>query len=100
MKQTLKDLVIHFNEPILVMYDNTSAINISKNPMMHSHIKHIDIRNHFLKEKVTKGEVKFDFIPMIDHIVDIFTKPLPMELFEYIHKNYGWLYFPRIRPLS
>ena len=28
--------------------DNTSAINISKNPVHHSRTKHIDIRHHFL----------------------------------------------------
>lgn len=53
MKQTLKYLGIHFNEPISVMVDNTNVINISKNSIMHFKTKHIDIRYHFLKEKVT-----------------------------------------------
>ena len=35
MKQTLKDLQVQFGEPIPIFCDNTSAINISKNPVMH-----------------------------------------------------------------
>lgn len=35
MKQTLKDLCIICSEPIPLLYDNTSAINISKNLIMH-----------------------------------------------------------------
>ena len=32
--------------------DNMSAINISKNPVQHSRIKHIDIRHHFIRELI------------------------------------------------
>jgi len=66
MKQTLKDLEINFSEPIFIMCDNTSANNISKNLVIHSHTKHIAIRYHFLKEKVVDGKVKLYFIPMIE----------------------------------
>ena len=33
-------------------YDNMSAINISKNLVQHSRIKHIDIRHHFIRELI------------------------------------------------
>jgi hypothetical protein len=35
MKQMLEDIHIHYDEPIPIFCDNTSAINISKNPIMH-----------------------------------------------------------------
>jgi len=63
MKQRLKDLVIHVSDPTTLKCDNTSAINILKNPMMHCRTKHIVIRYHFLKDKVTKGEVKLEYVP-------------------------------------
>lgn len=50
MKQTLHNLQVKFDEPILVFCDNTSAINISKNPVMHSKTKHILIKYHFVRE--------------------------------------------------
>lgn len=89
MKQTLKDLGIHFSHPISMFCDNTSAINISKNPVMHSRTKHIAIRYHFLKEKVLEGEVKLEFVSTKEQVADIFTKPLPKENFEYLRMKLG-----------
>jgi hypothetical protein len=48
MKQTLTDIQVEYDEPIPIYCDNTSAINISKNLMMHSKMKHIPIKYHFL----------------------------------------------------
>ena len=38
--------------PIILYYDNTSDINISKNPMMNTKTKHIAIKYHYLRELV------------------------------------------------
>ena len=42
------------NVPIFC--DNTSAINLSKNPILHSRPKHIEIRHHFLRDHIQKGD--------------------------------------------
>ena len=47
MQQTLQDFGISYSN-IPIYCDNTSAINISKNPVIHSRTKHIDVRHHFL----------------------------------------------------
>jgi hypothetical protein len=39
-------------DTMIINCDNTSAINISKNPVQHSRTKHIDIRYHFLRDLV------------------------------------------------
>jgi len=77
------------------MCDNTSAINISKNPVMHSRTKHIVIRYHFLKEKVAEGAVKLEFMPMKEQVANIFTKPMSKEVFEYLHKKLGVVTLPK-----
>lgn len=77
------------------MCDNKSVINISKNPIMHSRTKHIAIRYHFLKEKVAEGEVKLEFVPTSEQVADIFTKPLPKEVFEYLRKKLGMGTLPK-----
>jgi hypothetical protein len=42
-----------FSQDIMIINcDNTSAINIYKNPVQHSRTKHIDIRHHFLRDLV------------------------------------------------
>jgi hypothetical protein len=59
MKQTLLDYGINFKY-ILLLCDNESAIKIANNPVQHSRTKHIDIRHHFLRDHVSKGDIKID----------------------------------------
>eukprot|EP00253_Pinus_taeda_P033426 PITA_33426 len=87
MMQTLQDIQITCTPPISILCDNTSAINISKNPVMHSNTKHIPIKYHFLCEQVLEQKVKLKYVPSKEQVVDIFTKPLPKETFEYLRQN-------------
>ena len=80
MKQTLSDFDLSF-EHVPVKCDNTSAISISKNPMQHSRTKNIDIRHHFLRDHVQKGDITLEFVSTKDQLADIFTKPLSEEQF-------------------
>lgn len=73
----MKDFKVEYEEPILILCDNTSAINISKNLVMHSKKNNIAIKHHFLREKVAYQEVRLDYITKKDKVEDIFTKPLP-----------------------
>ena len=51
-KQLLEGMKVEIKEPIVMFCDNTSAINISKNLVMHSKTKHIAIKYHFVRELV------------------------------------------------
>ena len=51
-KHLLAGMKIEIKDPFVIYYDNTNAINISKNPEMHSKTKHIAIKHHFLRELV------------------------------------------------
>ncbi|GJT65218.1 retrovirus-related pol polyprotein from transposon TNT 1-94 [Tanacetum coccineum] len=46
--------------------------------------KHIDIRYHFIKEQVENGIVELYFVRTEYQLVDIFTKPLPRERFNFL----------------
>eukprot|EP00253_Pinus_taeda_P009459 PITA_09459 len=89
MMQTLQDLQITCTPPISVFCDNTSVISISKNPVMHSNTKHISIKYHFLREQVLEKKVRLEYVPSKEQIVDILTKPLPRETFEYLRQKLG-----------
>ena len=80
IKQQLKDYGIILNK-ILIKYENTSAINLSKNPILHSRSKHIEIRHHFLRDHVQHKDILLEFISTNDQIADIFIKPLSEERF-------------------
>ena len=80
---------VEIKEPIVMFCDNTSAINISKNPVMHSKAKHIAIKYHFVKELVHDKEIRLEYIHSKEKIVDIFTKPLPKDAFLYLRGKLG-----------
>jgi len=67
---------------MLVYCDNVSAIYLSCNPVQHQRTKHIEMDIHFIREKVARGEVRVPHVPSRYQIADIFTKGLPLILFE------------------
>jgi hypothetical protein len=48
--QTQQDIQVKYDETIPILFDNTSSISISKNPMMHSRTKHIHIKFQLQRE--------------------------------------------------
>ena len=69
--------------------DNTSAINLSKNPVQHSNSKHIEIRYHFVRDLVEDKVVCLEFIHTDNQKANFFTKPLNGPRFESLHKTIG-----------
>ena len=67
---------------MVVYYDNSSAIDISKNPVQHFKTKHIEIRDHFIRDLVERNIVTLEYIPIERQNADIFTKPLDRSKFE------------------
>jgi hypothetical protein len=95
MKQTLIDIQVEYDEPIPIYCDNTSVISISKNLVMHSNTKHISIKYHFLREHATEKNIRVEYVGTKEQVEDIFTKPLPREVFEYLCQRLGVIYTPK-----
>ena len=75
-----------------ILCDNTSAINLSKNPIHHARTKHIEVLHHFLRDHVAKGNFELIFIETSKQLADIFTKPLSEERFCSIRQELGMCY--------
>ncbi|GJR69789.1 hypothetical protein Tco_0015854 [Tanacetum coccineum] len=75
MKQALVDYDIDLDD-IPILCDNKGAIDLIKKPVLHSHTKHIEIRHHFLRDNVQKGNISIEKVSFEDNISDILTKPL------------------------
>jgi len=76
-------------DTMIINCDNTSAINIFKNPIQHSRTKHIDIRHHFLCDLMESQVVSLSFIPTDNQLADILTKPLDGSRFKFLQKAIG-----------
>ncbi|GJZ09666.1 hypothetical protein Tco_0543949 [Tanacetum coccineum] len=90
MKQALIDYGIRLDD-IPIMCDNKGAIDLSKNPVQHSRTKHIEIRHHFLRDNVQKGNISIEKVTSEDNIADILTKPLKREPFNYLRLGLGMM---------
>jgi hypothetical protein len=56
------------------MEDNQGCIKLAENPVVHGRSKHIDVRYHFIRERVGCCSTN-------DMVADILTKPLDREKF-------------------
>ena len=88
MQQTLQDFDVNLSYSIIYC-DNTSAINLSKNPINHSRTKHIDIRHHFLRDNIEKGTICLEYVQTEHQLADIFTKPLLESSFFSLRRELG-----------
>ena len=92
----MTDIQVEYDEPIPIYCDNTSAISISKNPVMHSKKKHIPIKYHFRQEHVVEKNIIVEYVGTKEQVADIFTKSIPWESFEYILQRLGVISTPKM----
>jgi len=86
MKHQLEDYQINANS-IPIYCDGIVVICLSKNSILHSREKHIEIKHHFIRDYVQKGILEIQFIDTEHQWANIFTKPLTVERFDFIKKN-------------
>lgn len=88
LKQMLKDYGISQGK-LTIFCDNTSAISITKNPVLHSKTKHIELRYHFIRDLVEKQILELSFVPTKTQLADLFTKALDTERFQELRNALG-----------
>ena len=70
-----------------LLCDNESAIKIAYNPVQHTRTKHIEIRHHFIRDHVARGDIELSYVCTKDQLADIFTKPLDEARFCYLRNE-------------
>jgi len=63
--------------------------NVIKTPIQYSKTKHIEIKHHFIRDHVQKGEIKIKFVKTKNQLVDLFTKPLARDRFNKLITELG-----------
>ena len=79
LRRLLLELKQKVEGPTILAMDNQSAITIAHNPEFHDRLKHIEIRHHFLRQKIEEGELGLEYTPTGDQVADILTKGLVRE---------------------
>jgi transposase InsO family protein len=91
MIATLRDFGLSFSH-VPLLCDSTSAISVAKNPVLHSKTKHIDVRYHFLRDHVEKGDIELKHVDTSLQLADILTKPLDQATFARLRGEFGVCY--------
>lgn len=80
MKSQLSDCVANLGV-IQIKFNNTGTINLTKNLIFHSLMKHIKVRHNFIREYVEKWDCLIERVFAYNQLAYIFNKPLPKETF-------------------
>jgi len=72
-----------------ILCDNSSTIQLSKNPVFHGRSKHIAVRFHFLRDLVNDQVVRLTYCCSNEQVADIMTKALKLDQFEKIRRMLG-----------
>jgi len=64
------------NKAIIIKCHSNGAICSAKNQMTNQRTKHIDVRHHFIRDKIEKKIINVKYLSSEDMIADMFTKPL------------------------
>ena len=74
IKQQLEDYGITCNN-IFIRCDNTGAINLTKNPVLHSRSKYIEVRHHFIRDHVQNN----------DKLLNLYQLKIKLQIFLLSH---------------
>lgn len=89
LRNVLSQVMDECMGPVILYIDNKSAIDLAKNPVFHGRSKHIDIRYHFIRECVERGEIVIKHISSENQRADIMTKALSVIKFEKMRNLLG-----------
>jgi len=78
LRQTLADLG-HPQEPTLLLCDNECAVGIANDTVKAKRSKSIDMRYHWVRDRVRQGHFKVQWRRGAHNLADFFTKALPVH---------------------
>jgi hypothetical protein len=81
LRQLLTELGYPPPHPTILYEDNKSAIHIVENGNDKGRTKHMDVRCHLIRDLVTSGVTKVQYMPTESMVADILTKPLDPKIF-------------------
>ncbi|GJT56482.1 gag/pol polyprotein [Tanacetum coccineum] len=87
LQALLNELGIRSSSTPILRCDNLFATYLSANPIFDARTKHVEIDYHFVREKVSQGDLRVQHISTHDKIADIFTKPLPTPRFLFLRSK-------------
>lgn len=89
LRRVLSDLGESQKEATNILCDNKSAVMLAKNPVHHSRTKHIEIKHHFIRELISKEEIRLEHCSTNEQVADVMTKSLARKKHEEFFSRLG-----------
>ncbi|KAG1662847.1 hypothetical protein FOA52_010638 [Chlamydomonas sp. UWO 241] len=90
----LRQLMVDFGGPLVcvpIHIDNQSALAVIGSIDTSRKLKHIDVRYHFIRDRVQKKHVRFDYVSTDQNAADFFTKVVPAHKFKLCRDMIGMM---------
>jgi hypothetical protein len=68
--------------PTPIFQDNRSCIKLAEDPSISDRTKHVDIKHHFIHERINLNHASLVYVPTASMVADILTKPITYSLFK------------------
>ena len=82
IKALITELGLYQQSNIPIYSDNNGAIQLANNPAYHERSKHINVRYHFIRQKLADNTISIHYIPTKNQKADGLTKPLTTKRFK------------------
>ncbi|MCO5578732.1 hypothetical protein L7F22_032577 [Adiantum nelumboides] len=92
-RRLMADLDVGQDAANTIYIASQSALAIARNPVFHARTKHIEVHYHYVRERLSAGDVSLAYVPTQDNLADLFTKALSCEKLEAFRKALGLLPF-------
>jgi hypothetical protein len=87
LRNLLSELGFQQKLPTTIFEDNQGCIKMAENPVINPRSKHIDLRHHYIRERVADGSVALAYCPTAEMVADLLTKGLAHEAFTYLRNK-------------
>jgi hypothetical protein len=100
IKRVIKDLQrceaqenFNFRQTPIIYADNQSALQVARDPQHFGRMKHVELRNLFVREKVNDGTLLVQYVPSKENIADILTKATNRQTFMKLREKLCFINF-------
>lgn len=84
LRKLLSDLFTKPISPTMINCDNQSSFKMFEDHVFHERTKHINNKYHYIRILVQYGIMKLQYVLTDEQVVDVLTKYLPNNKFEYL----------------
>ena len=79
----------NFEQPMKLFCDNKATISIAADLVQHDRTKHVEINQHFIKERSDNGSICIQHIPSNQQVSDVLSKELLKQNFDFCVSKLG-----------